>query len=424
MADSETALQPDLPSDESPNGQNNFSGPPAAEAGGILTVDLAALAANWRMLASKRDAVRMRRGGQGRRLRLRHRAGRAGAGARRLQDLLRRRSFRGPAPARCGARATRSTCSTACSPTRRRPLPNSSARPVIGSLVELAEWDGFCATQRLARRRGAACRHRHEPARPCARGGGGARAAHPRRKSRHHAVDEPSRLRRAGTSIRSTTSRSSCSARCACFTAASPPRSPIHPAFSWAGRRIATWCGRASALYGVNPTPGQATRCSRSSQLQARIVQARTVARGETVGYGATWTARRATRLAVVAVGYADGFPRALSASDTRPGAEAIIAGTRCPLAGRISMDLLAIDVTDLPDGAGRRGEMATLIGGELDIDERGRRRRHHRLRGAHQPRPALSPSLPGRLRQPAPRLGVRYKGSVNNVLVMFSWPP
>ncbi len=89
--------------------------------------------------------------------------------------------------------------------------------------------------------------------------------------------------------------------------------------------------------------------------------------RGETVGYGAAWTAKRATRIAVVAVGYADGYLRAASASDEAPGADAIVAGKRCPLVGRVSMDLLAIDVTDLPDGAVRRGDLATLIGDEID---------------------------------------------------------
>ena len=82
--------------------------------------------------------------------------------------------------------------------------------------------------------------------------------------------------------------------------------------------------------------------------LQGRIVQVRTVEPGATVGYSATWTAKRPTRLAVVSVGYADGFSRAASASDARPGAEALVAGQRCPLAGRVSMDLMAIDVTDL----------------------------------------------------------------------------
>ncbi|MGB7258836.1 MAG: alanine racemase C-terminal domain-containing protein, partial [Pseudolabrys sp.] len=104
--------------------------------------------------------------------------------------------------------------------------------------------------------------------------------------------------------------------------------------------------------------------------LRARILQVRTIQRGETVGYDAVWTAQRTTRLAIVAVGYADGYLRAASASDKTPGGDAIVAGRRCPLAGRVSMDLLAIDVTDLPDGVLHRGGLATLIGDEITVDD------------------------------------------------------
>ncbi len=127
-----------------------------------------------------------------------------------------------------------------------------------------------------------------------------------------------------------------------------------------------------AALYGINPTPGRPNPMRPVVRLQARIVHVRTVPRGATVGYDATWTARRPSRIAVAALGYADGFPRALSASDERPGAEAIVAGRRCPLAGRISMDLLAIDITRLPDDVGRRGDLATLIGDGIDLDRVG----------------------------------------------------
>ena len=92
-------------------------------------------------------------------------------------------------------------------------------------------------------------------------------------------------------------------------------------------------------------------------ELEARIAQVRSVPKGETVGYDAAWTARHATRIAVVAVGYADGYLRAASATDEAPGGDAIVAGKRCPIAGRISMDLLAIDITALPDSAVRRGD-------------------------------------------------------------------
>jgi len=71
-----------------------------------------------------------------------------------------------------------------------------------------------------------------------------------------------------------------------------------------------------SALYGINPTPGLANPMRSVVELKGRVLQLRKVPAGETVGYGATWTAKRATRMAVVAVGYADGFLRAASATD------------------------------------------------------------------------------------------------------------
>jgi alanine racemase len=124
------------------------------------------------------------------------------------------------------------------------------------------------------------------------------------------------------------------------------------------------------ALYGVNPTPGRSNPMRPVIELQARIVQLRVVPKGETVGYDAAWTAKHVTRLAVVAVGYADGYLRAASASDDAPGADAIIAGKRCPIAGRISMDLIAIDITSLPDNSVRRGDLAKLIGDEISVDD------------------------------------------------------
>jgi alanine racemase len=105
-------------------------------------------------------------------------------------------------------------------------------------------------------------------------------------------------------------------------------------------------------------------------ELKARIVQIRNVERGETVGYGGTWTARRPTKLAIVSAGYADGYFRAASANDGTRGAEVVVAGKRCPLAGRVSMDLVAVDVTDLPANAARRGHMVTLIGEGITVDE------------------------------------------------------
>jgi alanine racemase len=104
-------------------------------------------------------------------------------------------------------------------------------------------------------------------------------------------------------------------------------------------------------------------------ELRGRVVGLRSIMRGETVGYDAQWTAKRATNIAVVGVGYADGYLRAASASDTVRGADVMVAGKRCTLAGRVSMDLIAIDVTDVPTPV-KRGDMVTLIGDDITVDD------------------------------------------------------
>ena len=125
-----------------------------------------------------------------------------------------------------------------------------------------------------------------------------------------------------------------------------------------------------AALYGVNPTPEADNPMQPVVDLKARIVQIRNIDRGDTVGYGGTWTARRPTKLAIVSTGYADGYFRAASANDGTRGAEVVVDGKRCPIAGRISMDLIAVDITDLPANAARRGHMVTLIGEGITVDE------------------------------------------------------
>src|SRR5947208_2162407 len=125
-----------------------------------------------------------------------------------------------------------------------------------------------------------------------------------------------------------------------------------------------------AALYGINPTPEADNPMRPVVEVKARIVQMRNIERGESVGYGGTWTARRPTRLAIVSAGYADGYFRAGGSNDGTRGAEVVVAGKRCPIAGRVSMDLMAIDVTDLPHNAARRGHMVTLIGEGITVDE------------------------------------------------------
>jgi alanine racemase len=127
-----------------------------------------------------------------------------------------------------------------------------------------------------------------------------------------------------------------------------------------------------AALYGINPIPGQANPMRPVVELTGRILQVRKVPPGGTVGYGAAWTARRASRIAVVALGYADGLLRAGSNLDRKSAGTAIVAQKSCPIVGYISMDIACVDITDLADNAVHRGDTATFIGEKLPIDEIG----------------------------------------------------
>lgn len=129
-----------------------------------------------------------------------------------------------------------------------------------------------------------------------------------------------------------------------------------------------------AALYGLNPTPEADNPMQPVVGLKVRIAQIRNVPKGETVGYGALWHTKRPTRLAIVSTGYADGYFRAASGIEGTRSAQSIVAGQRCPIVGRVSMDLMAIDITDVPHGAVRRGHFITLIGEGLTPDELG----HH----------------------------------------------
>jgi alanine racemase len=105
-------------------------------------------------------------------------------------------------------------------------------------------------------------------------------------------------------------------------------------------------------------------------KLQARVVTVREAKSGTSVGYGARLHLARDTKLAIVSAGYADGMLRAAGSSDNKKGADAIVAGIRCSVAGRISMDLLAIDVTDVPADKVKRGDLVTLLGDGITVDD------------------------------------------------------
>lgn len=124
------------------------------------------------------------------------------------------------------------------------------------------------------------------------------------------------------------------------------------------------------ALYGGNPKPGQPNPMRPVVTLTVAVQQTRSIEAGVSCGYNAQWTAGRPTRLATLLAGYADGLPRAAGATDERPGAEVLIAGRRCPLVGRVSMDLVIADVTDLPEETVRPGVRAELFGAGIEIDD------------------------------------------------------
>lgn len=116
-------------------------------------------------------------------------------------------------------------------------------------------------------------------------------------------------------------------------------------------------------LYGGNPLAGAANPFEPVLRLSAPILQLRDIRPGETVGYGGTFTAQRPTRIATIAIGYADGVPRALSGKG-----EAIVAGARVPYAGRVSMDLITLDVTDVPSCA--VGSEVELLNHQYTVDD------------------------------------------------------
>jgi alanine racemase len=119
-----------------------------------------------------------------------------------------------------------------------------------------------------------------------------------------------------------------------------------------------------SALFGINPIPGSANPMLPVVELCARIVHVRDMMPGQSF----IDAEPRRRRLALVSIGHADGFPRS---SNAKTKLYAIIGGYRCPVTAPSSLDLLAIDITDLPDArAGSIGEMATLIASTMTIDE------------------------------------------------------
>jgi alanine racemase len=344
------------------------AGPPGAEAGAHLTIDLAALKANWRLLGQKAlpvDCAAVVK------------ADAYGCGLEPVAAALAQAGCRTFFIADLSeARRLRATAPEAVIYVLDGFLPGNGpafaeiyARPVIGSLLELAEWDHFVASGNW---RGGAAIHVDTGMNRLGMAAEEVVALAPRMQKENHGITLlMSHLACAEMPDHPLNERQIRLFREIRIQFRGIPASLANSSGIFLGDAAHCDLVRPGvALYGVNPTPGRPNPMHPVIGLRGRILQVRSIAKGDTVGYGAAWTAKRASRIAVVAAGYADGYPRAASAANGAAGGQAIVAGQRCPLAGRISMDLLAIDVTDLPNGSVRRGEFATLIGDEISVED------------------------------------------------------
>jgi alanine racemase len=117
-------------------------------------------------------------------------------------------------------------------------------------------------------------------------------------------------------------------------------------------------------LYGANPQSGGQTLMQPAFTLTGKLLQLRQIDSGASVGYAATFRAKRPTMLATVALGYADGIPRSASNQGF-----AAIHGVRAPIVGRVSMDVLVLDVTDMAEPP-RVGDDVELIGDSVTLGD------------------------------------------------------
>jgi alanine racemase len=237
------------------------------------------------------------------------------------------------------------------------------ARPVIGDLAELAEWDAFCRRTGWA---GGAAIHIDTGMNRLGLAMADAQALLPRIQSGGHGFTlVMSHLVSAEALNNPVNARQVRAFQDIALAYAGIPASLSNSSGVFLGPQFQFDLMRpGAALYGINPTPEADNPMQQVVTLKARVVQIRELEAGATVGYGGAWTARRATRIAIVSAGYADGYLRGAK------GAEVMMAGRRCPVVGRISMDLLAVDIGELALNAVRRGQLVTLIGDGITVDE------------------------------------------------------
>ncbi|HZY69019.1 MAG TPA: alanine racemase [Devosia sp.] len=124
------------------------------------------------------------------------------------------------------------------------------------------------------------------------------------------------------------------------------------------------------ALYGGRAVNGRRNPMMPVVTLEAPILQVRECKTGESVGYGATYILPRDTRVAIIALGYADGFIRSASSTNQHPGGRVYLRGRICPVLGRVSMDMFAVDITDLGNDIPAPGEFVEVLGPHVGVDD------------------------------------------------------
>jgi len=344
------------------------STPTDPETGGTLTIDLDAVEANWRALARQLLTVEcgavVKANAYGLGLEpITAKLARAGCQTFFVADIAEARRVR--------ARAHDVTIYVlnGFSSDAAAAFAEINARPVINSTAELAEWDAFVAAQDW---RGGAAIHVDTGMNRLGISAEEAAALALRLQNENHGITLfMSHLACAEIADHPLNTNQMRLFRELRLLYQGIPASLANSAGIFLGDSTHWDLARpGAALYGINPTPGRANPMRGVVELTGRILQVRNVPQGETVGYGAAWTARRPSRIAVAALGYADGLLRAASGADRKEGGTAVIAAKRCPIVGLISMDLACIDVTDLGEEAVHRGDVATFVGENLPIDE------------------------------------------------------
>ena len=124
------------------------------------------------------------------------------------------------------------------------------------------------------------------------------------------------------------------------------------------------------ALYGGNPFSDRANPMTSVAHLYAPLLQVRDICAGETVGYSATWTAKRDTKIGIIGAGYRDGISRALSSPASNGPACVFVGGHYAPIVGRVSMDLITVDLTDIPEEFQHEGQKVELMGRNITVDD------------------------------------------------------